>query len=67
VTTNGNRPRVIRLNLDDPATMERMLRNGTVWRFTQFWQDAVNAIERGVVPLSECLNVPPEVVKALRT
>jgi hypothetical protein len=55
-------PRFVRLNLDDPATMARLLRSGAVWRFPQFWQDAVNAMARGLVPVAECRDVPPQVL-----
>lgn len=55
-------PRIKRVNLDDPATMARMLRNGIVWKYPQFWQDATDAIKRGVVPLAECKNVPADVL-----
>lgn len=60
------RPHFIRVDLDDPATRHRLIRNGAVWRFAQYWQLAINAIERGEVPLDECQNMPPE-VKAFLT
>lgn len=55
------------IDLTDPATMERMLRSGAVWTLSRtFWQDAVDAINKGLVPLSACKNVPPEVMPAIR-
>lgn len=60
------RPRFIRIDLTDPKTMERMLRSGSVWQRQMFWPDAVKAIRKGVVPLDECPNVPPEVRDLLR-
>jgi hypothetical protein len=60
------RPRVIRVNADDPGRMARMLRNGVVWTLPMLWQRAVDAIERGEVPLEECKDVPPEVLALLR-
>lgn len=60
------RPHCVRISLDEPANMARLLRNGAVWRLPQFWNDAVRAIENGLVPLDECKDVPPEVLRLLR-
>ncbi len=59
-------PRFLRVSLDDPATRARMLRSGVIWKFSNFWQTAVDAIRAGEVPLSECKDVPPQVVAFLQ-
>ncbi len=61
MTDQPRRPHFIRVNLDDPETLHRLIRNGAIWRLPPFWQMAVNAIERGDVAITECENVPPEV------
>lgn len=62
----ANNPRIKTLNLDDPATMARLLRTGAIWKYPQFWQDAVDAMKRGIVPLAECKDVPASVMEGFR-
>jgi hypothetical protein len=47
-------------SLDEPGELAILIRSGAVWRLPQFWQQAFNAIADGLVPLAECMNLPPE-------
>jgi len=58
-------PKMKRLNVDDPVVMASLLRSGAIWSVPQYWQQAVKAIEGGLVPLAQCKNVPPEVAASL--
>lgn len=46
--------------------MARLLRTGAIWKYPQFWQDAVDAMKRGIVPLAECKDVPASVMEGFR-
>jgi hypothetical protein len=61
----SQRPTAVRIDLSDDERMAPLLRSGVIWRSPFFWQDAVTAIERGVVPLAECRDVPAEVLELL--
>jgi hypothetical protein len=54
-------PKVRRLSLDNPDHMAALLRSGAIWKMPVFWQQAIDAIKAGLVPLNECKDVPPEV------
>lgn len=58
--------KIVRLNVDNPEDMARLLRSGSIWTLPQYWQKAMDAIRDGLVPLAECKNVPPEVMAGLR-
>jgi hypothetical protein len=60
------RGKVVRLNVDDPATMERLLRNGAIWQTPMYWEKAIRFIESGQIALAECKNVPAQVMAGLR-
>jgi hypothetical protein len=60
-----NRPTAVRRDLSDPETIAQYLRSGIVWKYPVFWQDGLTAIEKGIVPLDECKDVPPEVMELL--
>lgn len=62
----ATRPDFKRINLDDPEQMAKMLRSGAIWKLPQFWQQGLSALEKGLVPLSECKDVPPQIVEALK-
>ena len=59
------RPRVSRYDLSDPDTIANLLRTGAIWQSPFFWQDGIAAIEKGIVPLDECKDVPAEVMELL--
>lgn len=60
------RPRIVRIDLDDPEQMAQMLRSGAVWRKEQFWPDAIRAVKAGLVPLNECKDIPPQAMELIR-
>ena len=61
----SNRPVFKRINLSEPEDMKNMLRSGMLWEHPQFWQEGFTALESGLLPLSECKDVPPQVVEYL--
>ena len=63
--TEPTRSTFKRVNLSNPEDMKNMLRSGAIWEHPQFWQEGFQALEFGLLPLSECKNVPESVVKFL--
>ena len=58
--------KTVRLNVDNPEDMARLLRSGAIWNLPQYWQKAIDAIHSGLVPVAECKNIPPQVAEGLR-
>ena len=60
------RPRVKRINLDEPAELAALIRSGAIWNLPQFWQKAIDAISDELVPLSDCRDMPYKVAEGSR-
>ena len=58
--------KTVRLNVDDPATLKRLTENGSIWQFTQFWQKAIDAINRGEIDPAACKDMPAQARAALK-
>ena len=61
-----NRPQMKRVNLDDPAQLRKLIANGAIWQFPQYWQKAIDAINSGLIPVGECKNVPAQAMAAIK-
>ena len=49
--TTVTRPTMKRIDLDDPAQLRRLILNGAIWSFAQFWQGAIDLMQReGITP-----------------
>lgn len=57
--------KVKRINLDDPAQRAEFIKSGGIWKFPQYWQVAIDAINKGEVPLAECKDIPAAAKGAL--
>ena len=55
------RPHFVRINLDDPQTLHRWVREGLIWDFKPYGQLGIDTIESGAVPLDACKGVPDKV------
>ena len=58
-------PAIKRFNLDDPAQFADFVKTGRVWQFPQYWQMAIDAINRGDINKAECKRIPAEAEAAL--
>lgn len=58
-------PAIKRFNLDDPAVFADFVKTGRVWQFPQYWQMAIDAINKGTINKAECQRIPAEAMGAL--